>query len=278
MEDGRTRLTILDRHILNDETSNLVLGSKFAFFTNRVNPSTYREAWLSQAIHVFHVLGIPREEWEDYTLSATSCIYVSPDYSGHAQARQSDIQFDPPIYLFVLPPPRQPVHVAFWSQASTESLCYWSVDPDGNRKLSEAQRMALGLPCFQRSQLLPWNSGRWEIEVYDVMRRWQEAKGFDPTTTDFAQSMGHPILEIIPQDEARFETCQENVEHVGNQKHEQGSEPMQVDEFSETIPDPQASPASSRQGLVDSSLMDIDMEDCNGRMADLSVDTISIDV
>ncbi|KAF9250312.1 hypothetical protein L218DRAFT_1010644 [Marasmius fiardii PR-910] len=45
----------------------------------------------------------------------------------------------------------------------------------------------------------------WWLENYDFMRDLQEAKGFDPTTTEFACSIGIPILEIVYPENNRFE-------------------------------------------------------------------------
>ena len=48
----------------------------------------------------------------------------------------------------------------------------------------------------------------WPSHVYTAIRNWQVARGFDPTTADFARSCGYPELDILIDNEAaesRFE-------------------------------------------------------------------------
>ncbi|KAK1218195.1 hypothetical protein PQX77_019133 [Marasmius sp. AFHP31] len=37
---------------------------------------------------------------------------------------------------------------------------------------------------------------RWKADVYDFVRRWQLAKGFDPCTVEFARSVGASVYDI----------------------------------------------------------------------------------
>ncbi|KAJ8079978.1 hypothetical protein PM082_016804 [Marasmius tenuissimus] len=235
MEDGRIRLSITNHHIMN---------LLFWFHSERF-PTRLNQAWLSQAAHVFNVLGIPRKEWEGYSASSFAeslstvqrvplidhvqplALFIEDWISLQLNSDTNDTQpishhprcvgtqFDPSCYLFVLPPPQLPdtrPDVSAWQQAPAESLYYWSLDPTGDSKMPEAQRIALGLPCFYASTFRKPRLVHWKAEAYDLVRKWQEAKGFDPTTTDFARSMGYPILEISPGDGDRFEDCAEDDE------------------------------------------------------------------
>ncbi|KAK1219691.1 hypothetical protein PQX77_017586 [Marasmius sp. AFHP31] len=180
----------------------------------------------------------------------------------------------PECYLFVLPPPQLPdtsPDLAAWRRTPAERLCYWSLDPTGDSKMPEAQRIALDLPSFHQ-RIFPLKHAHWKAEVYDLARQWQEVQGFDPTTTDFTRSMGFPILEIFPQDENRFENCAEDdeVSMLVDSKNESELERMDVDECFEI--------GSSLQGALlprgqfeESSSMDVDMEDCSNLMANLRV-------
>ncbi|KAK1219192.1 hypothetical protein PQX77_018102 [Marasmius sp. AFHP31] len=58
MEDGRTRLTTSSYYIRR-------VRALWFHFRQDQAPYDYGVAWLCQAVHVFHVLGIPREEWAD---------------------------------------------------------------------------------------------------------------------------------------------------------------------------------------------------------------------
>lgn len=60
----------------------------------------------------------------------------------------------------------------------------------------------LGLPEITLEERMWFRS--WSEEAYDYVRKYQELKGFDPDTTDFARSMEAPILELVT-DEDRFE-------------------------------------------------------------------------
>ncbi|KAK1215932.1 hypothetical protein PQX77_021444 [Marasmius sp. AFHP31] len=265
MEDGRIRLTISNHRI-----RTLI----FSFHTEFLGI-----AWLSQAAHVFNVLGTPREEWEDYAVLRDPRIFLRlhPDidhtYIPFNRSQCIDTQIDAPeCYLFVLPPPQLPdtsPDLAAWRRAPVESLYYWSLDPTGDSRMPKVQRTALGLPSFHQSiePLCPLGH-HWKAEIYDLARQWQEAQGFDPTTTDFARSIGEPILEILPQDENRFENCAEDDE---DSKTESELEQMDVDESFEI--------GSSSQGALlprgqfeESSSMDVDMEDCSDLMANLWVE------
>ncbi|KAJ8079959.1 hypothetical protein PM082_016784 [Marasmius tenuissimus] len=252
MEDGRFRLTITNPHIPI---------SWIQFDTNRDRRISHHEAWLSQAVYVFNVLGVPREEWEGYTLGDTIMDLYLFSHRGNTQV-PLDAQLKPPCYLFVLPPPRLPdttPDVASWLQAPAESLYYWSLDPNGDSVMPETQRVALGLPLYYQN-VIPLELGQWKAEVYDLVRQWQEAKGFDPATTDFARSMGYPIVEILPQDDDRFESKVEVDEDANTEPP--GWEPMQVDECPnfEAMPDSQY-PIMQSERLGGSILMDVEMED-----------------
>ncbi|KAK1227728.1 hypothetical protein PQX77_009281 [Marasmius sp. AFHP31] len=288
MEDGRTRC--ISYSAFPTGSLNLWLALRFTILNHNIEhqslsfrfdqdwPScSYYEAWLCQAIHVFHALGIPREEWENFTLLSHYFYTFSLGPVGHDQSRQNydSYRFDPPYYLFVLPPPQLPdttPDVVSWMQAPAESLYYWSVDPDGNSRMPEAHRTALGLPCFQNYADPPHG---WKVEIYDLVRQWQEAKGFDPTTTDFARSLGYPIIEILPQDNDRFETFVENGESSGP-KREQEPELMQVDEAFKTMPRSQV-PLFQPHDLEGSASMNVDMEECSSRMAGLRVEAMLVD-
>ncbi|KAL0571206.1 hypothetical protein V5O48_010756 [Marasmius crinis-equi] len=182
-----------------------------------LDKENYAWQWLSQAIHHFTVTNILREEWSWYSLrwQAESFelrpVTISSPDDDDEDARQIEVpqsegdHIYSPYYLFILPPSPLSSAPDLESWRRERTLYYWSLDPDGASVMSEEQRISLGLPSytikFQSTDLY------WPAEVYDFMRLWQEAKGFDPTTTDFARSLGHSILEVLPQQgDDRFET------------------------------------------------------------------------
>ncbi|KAK1224807.1 hypothetical protein PQX77_012272 [Marasmius sp. AFHP31] len=272
MEDGRIRrcwprLTISNHRIPD---------SIYHFFSTK----SLCNAWLSQAAHVFNILGTPREEWEDYVLMDNHIFLqlnsdIDHTYTPFDWSQCVDTQINAPeCFFFVLPPPQLPdmsPDLAAWRRAPAESLYYWSLDPTGDSRMPKVQRTALGLPSFHQTIELPYPVC-WKAKVYDLARQWQEAQGFDPTTMDFARSIGEPILEILPQDDNRFENCAEDdkLSMLVDSKNEFGLERMEVDACFEI--------GSSSQGALlpqgqceESSSMDVDMEDCSDLMADLRV-------
>ncbi|KAF9254905.1 hypothetical protein L218DRAFT_847720, partial [Marasmius fiardii PR-910] len=73
---------------------------------------------------------------------------------------------------------------------------FWSHDPSGHDSLSPHMCRYLGLP-INLSVTLDYCQNSWPTKFYKALHNYQVARGFDPTTTDFAQSLGHPIFEII---------------------------------------------------------------------------------
>ncbi|KAF9258062.1 hypothetical protein L218DRAFT_833890, partial [Marasmius fiardii PR-910] len=37
----------------------------------------------------------------------------------------------------------------------------------------------------------------WHTEMYKTIHKWQIARGFDPTTTDFGCYCGNPVFEVV---------------------------------------------------------------------------------
>ncbi|KAK7040230.1 hypothetical protein VNI00_010036 [Paramarasmius palmivorus] len=97
-----------------------------------------------------------------------------------------------------------------WKKGNTRTY-FWSLDEDGHSKMSMEECRQWGVP-----ELESWHAKgpllfSWPSDVYTALRKWQVARGFDPSTTDFAQSLGFPELEILGantnrnRDEVQFE-------------------------------------------------------------------------
>ncbi|ESK82875.1 hypothetical protein Moror_1391, partial [Moniliophthora roreri MCA 2997] len=54
----------------------------------------------------------------------------------------------------------------------------------------------------------------WPTHIYTVLQDWQKARGFDPTTSDWARSRGHPELEIVGTED-RFVVVEETSDGSG---------------------------------------------------------------
>ncbi|KAF9256254.1 hypothetical protein L218DRAFT_821800, partial [Marasmius fiardii PR-910] len=73
---------------------------------------------------------------------------------------------------------------------------FWSHGPSGQDQLSSDMCRYLGLP-ITLSVTLHYYQVSWPTKVYKALHDYQVVRGFDPTTTNFAQSFGPPILEVV---------------------------------------------------------------------------------
>ncbi|KAG7088009.1 hypothetical protein E1B28_012047 [Marasmius oreades] len=205
LEDGRTRLSIksIASQLLRERIVSFIYEMDGA-----LSHHLRRTTWLSQSCSIFSTMNIPRHEWSDCTLlgqiwleliiNDTEFDCVAPDMT------RIPHDFETQHYLFVLPPPQKidnSPDVITWMLG--KDLYYWSSDPDGKTVMPESRRISLGLPSF-----IPEAYGlnrSWSSETYDLIRAWQEAKTFDPSTTDFARSLDYPIMEPIISDPVEAE-------------------------------------------------------------------------
>ncbi|KAG7088007.1 hypothetical protein E1B28_012046 [Marasmius oreades] len=196
MEDGRICFTI-------NATAQLHMqGKVFSWFRYKVDMPWHRHDWLSQACSVFSMLNIPKDEWSDYVFVD----WIDLDINFGTCNYQAEDKFPNTIigdhigtncyYLILHPPPCFPdgfPNIQAWR--SGKGLYYYSLDPDGKSVMTESQCLSLQLPFIVPNVVVDaytWNAG-----VYDLISAWQEKKGFDPTTINFAHSLGYPIMEVI---------------------------------------------------------------------------------
>ncbi|KAL0564933.1 hypothetical protein V5O48_017102 [Marasmius crinis-equi] len=85
----------------------------------------------------------------------------------------------------------------------TSSLHHWSFDPAGQPPLSTATCDLLGLPLQLKLSVYPPTRYSWNNTAYKWIHDYQVARGFDPTTPDFACSLGYPIFQV-QRDSHRF--------------------------------------------------------------------------
>ncbi|KAK1226435.1 hypothetical protein PQX77_010598 [Marasmius sp. AFHP31] len=79
------------------------------------------------------------------------------------------------------------------SAPESDSLYYWSFREDGHSPLTPEVSLSLGLPVLERK----WFAGAtdrglhmlrsWPSDAYNVIRRYQILRGFNPATPDFAR-------------------------------------------------------------------------------------------
>ncbi|KAJ8080025.1 hypothetical protein PM082_016851 [Marasmius tenuissimus] len=165
--------------------------------------------WLTQAGWIFSRLRVPREEWSFYAIIDKISLQLSFDENQFGiEDNDWNNVFDPPCYLYMSPPPRLPngaPDIETWLRG--ENLYHYSYDPQGGSAITEEERISLKLPSFTSEAWV--NYTYWDTAAYDFMEHWQNAKGFDYHTTDYAESLGIPDLEVIPQDGCRLEDLTE---------------------------------------------------------------------
>ncbi|KAK1216646.1 hypothetical protein PQX77_020714 [Marasmius sp. AFHP31] len=138
-----------------------------------------REPWIAQAWSVFGARGISLEE----DLSVYRLLFPRVKLEGYLSYSEARGRSRQPIYLFVRPPPFD------LDNGRTSSVHFWSFDEDGHSPLSDDLCQDFGLPTtFSISQYS--YSYSWSNEAYDSLRQYQLLRGFDPSTTDFARSLG----------------------------------------------------------------------------------------
>ncbi|KAK1225503.1 hypothetical protein PQX77_011556, partial [Marasmius sp. AFHP31] len=166
------------------------------------------DVWLCQALGVFHARGIGLDDdlslyglvrHEVWLQGLVSCDQI--------HRRQ---QFQQPIYLFFHPPPPDQPY------GYTPSLHFWSFYEDGQNPFPPDICNNLGLPTMLKYLGGGYQSRSWSTKFYKQLDEYQRLRGFDPTTTDFAQHLGfnanifHPINDTNRFDEVYNEPSVES--------------------------------------------------------------------
>ncbi|KAF9260534.1 hypothetical protein L218DRAFT_1002505 [Marasmius fiardii PR-910] len=185
MADGRLRFSV------KSEDDNFWSSDIFV----ESYPHQYGYVWLSQASS----LGITPGDLSHFNLIAPRLrLRARVDHSTIARQRRSESS---PIYLFV-----EPLHrFSSIEKGTPTSLHTWSSDENGQNCFSDDHCRYLGLPTELQVTLCRMNLYTWPNETYKTIHEWQIARGFDPTTTDFARYLGFPTLEVTPSEPLRFE-------------------------------------------------------------------------
>ncbi|ESK89326.1 hypothetical protein Moror_16244 [Moniliophthora roreri MCA 2997] len=210
--------------------SSLNLGPDFTgratFLSAHLDWSMLGWAWLSQHQRVFNALESTINEESFFTVDPPTLVfqYTQDQPSGlmnslgKSECRPTMVEA-PPLYLFFYPPPTTLSELMLWKEGQTH---FWSFDEVGESKLSKEECKQHGLPglapAIKKSTSI-WPRS-WPTYVYNAIRNWQIARGFDPRTTDFARYMGCPELEIIGAvkhvHEARFEVIETQEKNAGS--------------------------------------------------------------
>ncbi|KAF7340615.1 hypothetical protein MSAN_02133200 [Mycena sanguinolenta] len=149
-----------------------------------------RHPWLSQANHIFRRLHI-MSNFEDYV----------PLYAIDFTLRISGPTGDPPV-AFLFLSPRVDFQTGPSSFRSPACPAYWSFHPSGADPLSSEHVTQLGFPPFELTASAFGTS--WSASVYEGLRQFHQAKGFDPYSQDVARHLGHQLYQLSSQRDAQF--------------------------------------------------------------------------
>ncbi|KAJ7340589.1 hypothetical protein DFH08DRAFT_242902 [Mycena albidolilacea] len=176
--------------------------------------------WLSQANHVFSRLGIT-SNFEDYVLLSYIIVEITVSPT---------IPHPPEGYLFLCPP--EQFHIGPSTSCKwPECPAYWSLDSSGVQRLSWDDAASLGFP---RIGIMEYVDGRsWDARVYEGLRQFHQAKGYDPDSQELALHLGQPLYELSRQTNTSFA-------HSVHQENSIGEDPIQAptdsDDESEDVP------------------------------------------
>ncbi len=106
-------------------------------------------------------------------------------------------QLHPSIYIFVLPSP---------------CFYFWSHDRRGRIPLSSDKCKYFGLPFKLKLEVKHYREA-WPTKIYTILHEYQISRGFNPRTTDFAQSLQYIIFEVVPPD-SRFQEVDQGSYYV----------------------------------------------------------------
>ncbi|KAJ7775403.1 hypothetical protein B0H16DRAFT_1756734 [Mycena metata] len=79
---------------------------------------------------------------------------------------------------------------------------YWSLDPEGLEGLSVEEAERLGFPPFQLATTVVGKS--WNASVYAGLRRFHQAKGYDPDSQEVAIHLGLPLVQLSRDADSPF--------------------------------------------------------------------------
>ncbi|KAJ6526428.1 hypothetical protein B0H19DRAFT_1197395 [Mycena capillaripes] len=138
--------------------------------------------WLIQANYIFSHLGIT-SNFQDY------CLMFSIDFEIFVSENTQEC---PEGFLFLCPV--EDFEITPTSFCWPEDRAYWSRDPSGGERLSAEEATNLGFPSLKfntRIKALSWDSS-----VYDGLRQFQIAQGFDPDTQEYAQRSNYSLCRF----------------------------------------------------------------------------------
>ncbi|KAJ7192161.1 hypothetical protein GGX14DRAFT_30251, partial [Mycena pura] len=147
--------------------------------------------WLCQANHIFSSLNIT-SEFEDYVFVA-NIHYEIKVSSGRDTL--------PPGFLFLCPTTDLQMEDCTRRQ-HPDCPAYWSLDPAGVQRLSPEAAKELGFPDIELKVTV--RGEYWDGSVFSDIRKFHQAKGFDPDSCDVARKLGYSRYQVSPDFQVPF--------------------------------------------------------------------------
>ncbi|THU95061.1 hypothetical protein K435DRAFT_859913 [Dendrothele bispora CBS 962.96] len=156
-------------------------------------------SWLSQAQYLCDTVnGLYKDVLESAALLSQVQFDLWPNNESHHSLLHPDYR---KIFLFIAP---ITITASHSSETSGSNVCwgngdnnfyYWSFDPDGSHPLSKRVTEALGLPKLTPKAEL-WLD-KFADYQYEATRQFQIFRGYNPSTQEFAQRHGLPLVDVI---------------------------------------------------------------------------------
>ncbi|KAJ6555539.1 hypothetical protein B0H10DRAFT_1209048 [Mycena sp. CBHHK59/15] len=157
--------------------------------------------WIGQANHIFSRLQIT-SNYEDYVFVEDIFFLLESIRRRRTRRTRSGRRDNPRElegYLFLCPEKDLQTGSSFrWPDCPA----YWSLDPSGAERLSTEDAKYLGFPTINLRTLV--NGRSWDASVYAGLRRFDQAKGFDPDSQDLARHLGHPLYQLSSELDVPF--------------------------------------------------------------------------
>ncbi|KAJ6566328.1 hypothetical protein B0H19DRAFT_709190 [Mycena capillaripes] len=170
-----------------------------------------RESWLIQANHIFSRLQM--------TSNFEDCVLL---YRVDFEVKILPTTDKPPTgFLFLCP--KKDFQIGPSSFCWPDCPAYWSLDPSGVERLSAEEATDFGFPALELTTEISGSS--WDNSVYAGIRKFQQAKGFDPESQDVARHLEWPLYYPFNEMDAPFAHVEEEEEdHSGEDDEDQKEE------------------------------------------------------
>ncbi|ESK86060.1 hypothetical protein Moror_9381 [Moniliophthora roreri MCA 2997] len=158
--------------------------------------------WLSQSSRVFNAIDVT-EGKENFFIADPPWLEIRstrhPTVSRTLRNDEHLTEETPPtpIYLFLRPLPMSVSELVSWIEGRPY---FWSLDKTGKSCMLDEECERWGLPVLTPST--EWSDdsvwlASWSTYIYTALQDWQKARGFDPTTSNWARELGYPEWEIV---------------------------------------------------------------------------------